>query len=520
MTMIRSALLFRTKLALAVLGLCLGLFLPVLLAAPAAAQGWLRADTPNFVIYSDGYPHELERWARKVEMFDAALRLYFKRPEGRKGARLTIYMLKDEKAVARLAGQKYLAGFYSPSSEGSFAVTNRKPTYYKQDMSGQQTLFHEYAHHFMYRHFPAAYPAWYREGFAEYVATVQFDADGYWSFGLPASHRQKRLDTDPLPIETILFSDASQLKAKRRSTFYAWSWLLVHMLNSDPARADQLRTYLDRFSDGADPRKAAAVFGDLETLESQLKVYAQSAQRHSRSTKPIATIDDIAISTLDPLASRLVELGLMRRAGRNLENTRKSLRALARAYPRHPDVQVELALAERDIARKARPEGVSLAEQAVDRALAAHPDHARANVIKASLTIRRLSRSRDRSSPEWANARARLVSAVRQSPEDALPYLRLYSSYSRQRTRPPEGAHRAIAKAFALQPEASDIRLAYAVSLALQGQHDQANALARVLASDPHAAHLGKRALAVLARIKAARPARSAVKTAQPSGTP
>jgi len=493
------------------LGALLALCLALVLSAPVAAREWQRADTPNFIIYSDGYPHELQRWAKKIEMYNAVLREHFGRPPDRKGARLTIYMLENERAVARLVGQKYLAGLYNPSSEGSYAITNRKPTYYKKDMSGQQTLFHEYAHHFMYRHFPAAYPAWYREGFAEYVATVTFDVDGYWTFGLPATHRQKHLDKDPLPIETVLFGDADSLEPKRHSAFYAWSWLLVHMLNSDAGRAGQLQAYLAKFSAGESPQKAAQVFGDLGTLEAQLRAYAQSAHRHRQSKKPIAWSDEIHVTALDPLASRLIELGLERRTKRDLEATRNSLRQLAKTAPNDADVQLELALTERDIARRSRPRDFSRAEAAADRALTADPSHTRANVLKASLAISRLRQSRSVSRQDWIKARLRLIFAIRETPGDPLPYLRLFSSYSRQGRRPSKSAHQAIAKAFTLQPESTDIRIAYAFSLAMQGKHGNAMRLARVLASDPHAAHLGKRAMATLERMKAASPNKTGV---------
>ena len=44
--------------------------------------------------------------------------------------------------------------------------------------TGQLVLFHEYAHHFMLQYAPAAYPAWYVEGFAEVVSTASFERKG------------------------------------------------------------------------------------------------------------------------------------------------------------------------------------------------------------------------------------------------------------------------------------------------------------------------------------------------------
>ncbi len=90
----------------------------------------------------------------------------------RPGSPLTIYLLDEGEDVERLTGRENIQGLYSPSSEGSYLIASRAPGYYKERLSGQRVLFHEYTHHFMYRHFNSAWPVWYREGFAEYAERV------------------------------------------------------------------------------------------------------------------------------------------------------------------------------------------------------------------------------------------------------------------------------------------------------------------------------------------------------------
>ena len=53
----------------------------------------------------------------------------------------------------------------------------------RTDLDPKSVLFHEYAHHFMLHHFPAAYPAWYVEGFAEFFSVVAFPQDGSIEYG-------------------------------------------------------------------------------------------------------------------------------------------------------------------------------------------------------------------------------------------------------------------------------------------------------------------------------------------------
>lgn len=50
------------------------------------------------------------------------------------------------------------------------------------------TLLHEYVLHFMFQDTRAAYPAWYVEGFAEYLSTATF-AEGAMSVGTPDKGR-------------------------------------------------------------------------------------------------------------------------------------------------------------------------------------------------------------------------------------------------------------------------------------------------------------------------------------------
>ncbi len=470
----------KTRFRLPLLHVVLALMLATALAVPASARDWLRAETPNFVVYSDGYEHELQRWAKKIEMFDLLLRKQFNLPAGRKGTKLVVYMLKDERAVSQLVGRKYLTGLYSPSTEGSYAVTNRKPAYYAKTMSGQATLFHEYAHHFMYRHFNAAYPAWYREGFAEYVATAAFDIDGTWKFGLPATWRRKHLEKDPLPIEAILFADAE-------------------------ARRGQLDTYLDRFAAGKGAKEAAMAFGNIDTLEGQLRGYAKAGYRYTVSSDAISYSEPIPVTELGPVKSRLIDIWLERKVGRGPAFVLEPLQQLALANPDNADVLYELAMAQSEAALKAKAGDFAAAEATVDRALAIDPEYVRINALKANLTFRRLVRGEDKKSREWLAGRQRLIKAMKADVNDPLPFLALFQSFARQGSRIPRIGHAAIERAFRLQPENREIRTGYALSLAWRGRYDEAEQIARVLASDPHAAATGKRTLANVRRIKAAR---------------
>lgn len=482
------------------------LMLSAFLCTPAAARDWLRADTHNFIIYSDGSSRQLQEFALNVERFDALLRQRFGVELDPDPYRLTIYMVSSSRKVSQLVGDKsgFVAGFYRPSSEGSFALSNRERGSSKYDLSGEITLFHEYAHHFMFRNFTFAYPAWFREGFAEYYSTVTFDGNDGWTYGKPAMHRAPGLFLGKrLPVADVLSRDVSDFRGDQRELFYGQSWALVHMLQANAERYEQLADYLRKAGAGGDPRVAAEqAFGDLGKLDKELNDYLRDPLTYRRSTVGVTIAGVIEVKELSPLESRVAELKMMRLAQHDLAEARDELRSLAQSAPGEASAWLELALAERDLANAEDRDDMAAAEAAVDRALAADPDHIRANVLKAQLMMGRLGEEDDASKEDWAAVRHHIQLANRQDPEDPMPLLAFVESYYREGRAPPPIALDALGKAHSLVPEASDVRVNYAFALANADRYDEAIELVEFLAADPHSGEFGKH---VLGQIRAMR---------------
>lgn len=492
-------ILFAVSLALA---LILGL------STPAMAREWLRATLPGIMIYSDGKPHDLSLWALKIELFDALLQKRYGNGSDDQGSPLTIYLLENGNAVSKQGGRKNLTGFYSSSSEGSFAVASRQPEYYPNRLSGQMSLFHEYAHHFMYRHFVSAYPAWYREGFAEYTSTTRFDADWRPTVAIPAFHRYSELRKSPPSLEKILTASVEDFKPDEKARFYAWSWKLVYMLNADSNRKEQLDRYLQLFAGGADSLTAATVsFGNLKQLEGELRGYVAPASGISLTDPVLSDRELVTVETLDPVESRLVDLHLDRRLKVMPAQTTEGLQALAAAYPERVDVLLELALAQKVQGLAGDPNALRMAEATAAKAMVLAPDNARTAAVWADLTIRRMKGNPATRTTEWDATQRRLSIAIKRDPDDPYALMTYFRAYAEHPKQPSAGAHEAIARALTLQPESYHIRMLAAFSLALQKRFAEAKAIVRILASDPHAAEMGKRALASLERAEAnARP--------------
>lgn len=486
------------------IALCFALSLVLGLSAPAMARDWLRTTLPGIVIYSDGQAHDLKLWTLKIELFDALLKKRYGNGSEQQGSPLTIYLLENERAVANQAGLKNLTGFFSSSSEGSFAVASRQPEYYKTRLSGQMSLFHEYTHHFMYRHFVSAYPAWYREGFAEYLSTTTFDMDWRPTVAAPAVHRYLELRKSPPSLEKLLTSSVEDFKPEEKARFYAWSWKLVYMLHADSVRKEQLDRYLKLFAEGADPMRAAAIaFGDLKRLEGELRGYVAPAEGVSLADPVLPKHELANVEVLDPVASQLVDLHLDRRLKTAPARTTDALLALAAAYPERADVLRELALAQKAQGLAGDANALGMAEATAAKAMALSPKDARAVAIWADLAIRRMKSDPATPSTQWDAVRHTLSIAIKSDPDDPFALMTFFRAYVEQPQQPSDAAHAAIARALMLQPESYHIRLLQAFSLADQHRFAEAKAIARILASDPHAAKMGQRALTSLERAEA-----------------
>jgi len=469
-----------------------------LAGSPAQAREWVRAELPGIVLYSDGYPHELQRWALRLRLFDAFLRQTFaiRFTEVEAGSPLTVYLLDEGDDVERLTGRENLQGLYSPSIEGSFLIASRAPGYDKETLSGQMVLFHEYAHHFMYRHFTSAWPAWYREGFAEYASTVTFDADWTAKVGQPNWPRLKHLDGKPMPLETILTAKVDDFKPGEKARFYAWSWKLVYMLSTSPDDWHRLQRYLRLTSSATDPAQAArAAFGDVQALETRLQTLIPDPRAGQTVTLAGLQKQDVAVSALDAAASRLVDLRLDRMAGDDGKRALAALRAFAADYPGNAEGHTELALALMDT-------DLPQAREQARMAMSLAPDDLRARAIWASIAMRQAKADPASTAADWDKLRSMLARGMSAETRDPMALAMLFRSYIMEPRPAPPGAHVAMARALALQPESYEVRSLAVYSLAMSGRIADARRVAEVLASDPHSGDVGDRALDMLARLR------------------
>ena len=494
---------------LAALTACLAL-----LASPAQAADdiWKRADTQHFTIYSAGDEDELTDFANDLERFDGLLRFWYDKPDRPGKDPITIYLLDGKRGVQKLVGSRYVAGYYSSEIEGTYAIAHRGGGGWRS-LTGQRVLFHEYAHHFMFNEFAVPAPAWLIEGFAEFLATVEFGEDGSWTYGKPATHRGAELSYyDDAQIERLLSWPDEE--GRVIAGFYGWSWGLTHMLYTAPDRGARISAYIDRLAAGEKPLPAArTVFGDLRQLERQLERHVRGDIEYGVSAEPFSWSQDVSLSTLSLDESRMLELRL-RRLGRNkLEDTRDDLAAFAREGALSADAYAEMAMAELGLEQIERAEYKEehkdddavedkemggpyflAAEAAADRALAVDPGHLRANIVKGRILSHRLYEDESADSEAWAHARRHFQIANRTDPTNAEALYRFARSYARE-GREGSMMHDAYLAAFNRAPQTTAFRIGLAYDLARLGRYDDGIALLQMLANDPHFPKPGRRAI-------------------------
>jgi tetratricopeptide (TPR) repeat protein len=234
--------------------------------SPARAE-WLRAESDHFVVYGRS-EKSVREYAGMLEDFDSLLRRLHGRPKDEVTPRkLPIYLVSNLGQLKRVLpkAKEGMAGVYLSSVPEVFVVAIRDGGGEMDQNKGDDTVLHEYVHHFMLQYYPSAYPAWLVEGYAEYYMTADLARTRLVVGGFNAG--RARTLTKPgawIPMQDVLSKRPMALKEDRdRYAYYAQAWLLTHYILSDPGRRKLLSPYLNAVREGRDPVKAwQEVYGD------------------------------------------------------------------------------------------------------------------------------------------------------------------------------------------------------------------------------------------------------------------
>jgi tetratricopeptide (TPR) repeat protein len=464
-------------------------------AAFAADPGWTATETAHFIIYSKSSEQRIEKLATEVESYDKLIRMATGIRDDTPPVKVRIYEVDDLKAVREAAGADWysaIAGFYSANALGPYLITPRETGYFGENFTPDLVLHHEYAHHMMLQYFPAAYPGWYTEGFAELIGSSKIMKDGRIGYGMPARQRGHDIAVGWVPLQELLTSEKP-----RGLDRYAQGWALTHFFTFDKKRSGEFRQYLAALNAGRSLEDAARVFGNLNDLDREARRYVTSgsfeyrpvkveiAQPVIKSKRPlsageaalipeVAAFSDYDLANFDKDGDRKREQD---RRERNLEATRK----VVAHYPNDPFALYFLAEAEYASANYAE------SGAAADRLLAIRPNDVHALARKA-MTMAILSRNLPQAEKmaRLQQARAMAAKANHLDPADALPLLAYYQSFHAAGEKAPKEAVAGLMQVVSTDPADTFPRELLVDELASEGKWANAMAWLAPLANDPH----------------------------------
>lgn len=451
------------------------------LATPAAAD-WRRAESPRFILYSDGDVGVLRDYAQKLETFDRLLRAIHGLPLSEvPDRRLPIYLVGSQRDIQQVrpgAGSS-IQGFYLARDEDIFAIAVRTR---KQD----EVLLHEYVHHFMLQNFSAAYPGWLIEGYAEYFMTTDIGSP-HIGVGRPDPDRVAWLATETwIPLADLLTKRPGEFRrAEDRVLYYSQAWLITHYFMSDPDRQKMLWAYIDAVGSGQDPVTALETVTGLTAFgfERAVRDYFRGRTRiinYRADLFPQATITvtDLGAAENDlMLLSRRLIVGAPE--GERAATAEDVRRAAAR-HGRDPFARLTLAHAELHFGDKAR--GVALLQEL----LADHPDHVEALQYLAAAKLSAARDGDDDDDDALREARTLLARAYALDPGQYRTYLLLAQAREGAPGYPNENDLQTWQLAYSLAPQLAEVRVGAARALIMRERFDEAIAILGPVANDPH----------------------------------
>lgn len=462
-------------------------FAVLLTGVPVHAE-WMRAETSHFIVYEDGTPADIRKLASELERFDGFIRLFHDHDEapGAASNKVTVYILSNVDELQQLCGRcSGVYGWYDGRASGSVAFSpKRTGSGGAGSLSPRVVLFHEYAHHFLLGNFALAYPAWFSEGYAEFVSTMTM-TDEKVTIGVAANHRAYGLLGGERMPARLLFDPGSRkrLSLGQVDALYARGWLLTHWIMFDKERRAKLRNYVTALNRGTPSLKAATeAFGDLGTLDQVLNRYMRQSSLPGLVLKPdLVPQPNVAVTPLSPGGQAMMKYRLASTRGVDAKSAQTVYRraaGVAARFPSDPLAQGWFAEIAFDAAER------SAAAAAADRALAADPRSVQALIYKALVAMADAGKDE----AKWRAARSLIIKANRLDPDYAYPLLLFYASFEREGRPPTKSAVAGLHRALELVPQDDGVRVLAVRQLIRDGALAEARRSLAPLAFNPHAA--------------------------------
>lgn len=483
-------------------------------SASAAHAEWRRFETAHFIIYSESDDKRVDELATGLEKIDGLMRMATGLPMDADAVKVRIYEMADEEQVQAALGLSNtgVAGFYTSNILGPYAVTLRRDYEADYDFTPELVLHHEYAHHFMLQYFPATYPGWYVEGFAELIGSSKTLPDGRIAYGYPAKHRGNDITADWVDMRQVLLDPPE----KMRFDLYGQGWAMTHYLTFSKDRAGQLRKYLAALNAGKTPAEAAAAaFGDLGKLNRDTREYlSKGSVNYTPVSVPVHQPVIERVTEVGPAEAALIpetiafnddDLSLYRKAGdraheaKRREEVLEHIRAEAARFPNDPYALYLLAQAENSAGN------ADAAMAATSRLLQVQPQNVGGLVLKSMLLSQQAMKESGAARAATADQALKLAIAANKADADnPLAYVAFYEAFHATGGAVPANAVEGLEAAVEKLPRNTRIRQMLVDELASEHHWRAAMAVLAPLANDPHESPLRQAAREQMEKLKAA----------------
>lgn len=461
-------------------------FATLLLFSPISAKAeWSEIKTDHFLIYADKSDKDLRRFAEQLE----SVHYLMLRANGLKEdflpVRVKVYAFGSVDKVGALASNPNAVGFYRSAPSGAIAVIPQNAG--NSGQTSLEVLFHEYAHHFMLQYFPAAYPSWYIEGWAELIATSSFERKGAITFGKANSDRAAELEYGYWTHAGELVSKPrSELPKAANEAFYGQSWLIAHYLTLSPERAQQFRVYLNSINRGATQQQAASVFGDLDAFNKDVRAYLSRRNFEYKAVPlPEGLLSNFSSRKLTPGEIDLMEEQIDFQRTMPPEEAAKFLDKLRQKAARHQnDVAALLLLGEAELGL----ENFESARPVAERLLTIAPGNSQALTLKAQIELH-FAKDADNPAEAVGPIREWIAKAKIADPQNPLVHIALFESFAVDGEQPTDEAIDGLRDVVRLVPQHGGARFLLATALVNRDGKSaliEAIQLLRPIAFDPH----------------------------------
>ncbi|WP_374468984.1 hypothetical protein [Phenylobacterium sp.] len=460
------------------------------IAAPAEAA-WRRAETERFVIYGEGSEAKVREYAEKLTTFDATLRAFYPAANRPSYTKTQVVMVGERSDLRRIRPDlpREVAGFYAASNEGIFAIALADGS-----LGADDTLFHEYAHHFLLENFPVAYPAWFVEGFAEYFMTAEIDREGVKVGGYNPARAVSIFTDTWMPWDEVFRKRTFEIPRRQRFAFYAQAWLLTHYMHNGD-RNEKLDKAIRDTAGGMEPAKAfwTATGLDQQTLTRELRAYRKLNRLlvpRSKLPTPKVTVTRMPDSA-DDLFFDHVRL-LLSETGKTDPAFLAQVRARAARHPDDVFAQSTLARAEFVMG------DVAAGEALVRRLRAAHPDDYEVMLLEP--TGQWLAGLREPAMREarWRAARPLFAKVHAVNKTDFRPLYGYAVTRTLEPTFPTDNDIGVLLEARALAPPVQESSFRAGVALLKKGRREEAEKVLGPVINNPHGGAQAVRARALL----------------------